>query len=100
MGSTSRRSGSSSLENELNELENELNELHGAMLLGHKLGAKMAVSMMRSGSLRLSPLPFERNEYPYDAKLRPLRATLLIWRAWFRETFNDHSTTDEAPDGR
>ena len=91
-GSTSKNSEHSSLTLE--------DELHGAMIAGHRLGMKGAVSMARSGRLRLSPLPSERNEYPYDAKLRPLRGTLLIWRAWYREKFGDHSTTDEAPDGR
>ena len=44
-----------------------------------------AIAMMRGGHLRLSPLKWERNEWPHKTKLRPVKATLLSWSAWWRE---------------
>lgn len=55
------------------------------MIKGMNLGMEMAVSHARGGRLRLSPLPFEQGEHPYTIKLRPFRATALIWKSWFME---------------
>lgn len=55
------------------------------LLAGQRLGMDQAVQMMRGGRLRLSPLAWERDKYPHNAKLRPVKATVLIWKAWWRE---------------
>lgn len=52
---------------------------------GAEIGSKMMVALARGGSLRLDPLPFERGQYPYTTRLRPVKATILIWKAWWAE---------------
>jgi hypothetical protein len=48
----------------------------------------MAVAMARDGNLRVAALPFERGQYPYNRPLRPFKATVLVWRSWWRERTN------------
>lgn len=59
------------------------------LFMGVELGKDMMIMMMRSGNLRLSPMPFEKGQYPYKYRLRPIKATKLIWSSWYRETFGD-----------
>jgi len=56
-----------------------------AMGKGVKIGLDWGVSFARAGGLRLWALPHEKGEPPFDLPIRPVRATISIWRAWWRE---------------
>lgn len=60
-----------------------------AFVKGVEHGMHTAVSMARDGNLRLQPLPFEKDVYPYHNKLRAWKMTKLVWLAWWRENIHD-----------
>lgn len=58
---------------------------HEIAIRFYELGMDTAIAMMREGNLRLAALPFERNKYPRQRSIRPIKATILVWKAWLRE---------------
>jgi hypothetical protein len=57
-------------------------------------GMDVAINMMRAGNLRLAALPYEKDVYPRDNKIRPIKATKLVWRAWWRELHDPTKSPD------
>lgn len=56
---------------------------------GIEMGMDWAISMMRDGNLRLYALPFEMGKRPRHNLIRPVKATMLVWKSWWREKRNN-----------
>lgn len=52
---------------------------------GMRHGMDVAVNFMRVGNLRIAALPFEKDEYPYDTPIRPLKGVMLVLKSWWKE---------------
>jgi hypothetical protein len=59
-----------------------------AIVKGTEFGMGMAIEMARDGNLRLGALPFELGVRPRQYPIRPIKATRMVWKGWFRETFS------------